>query len=171
MSNELVILGLGTNIGDRMQLLRDAIDHLQPLLSDIECSTVYESPALLPDHAPENWDVPFYNMAVAGKCTLSPHDLLKAVKDIEHKMGRKDRGHWGPREIDIDILAYGDRVLNTPDLILPHAGLLLRDFALIPLAEIAPQWLCPGDGPVKGMTASTLACQMESSLNNVGALP
>lgn len=123
-------------------------------------SPVYESPALLPENAPAGWDMPYYNMAVAGQSALAPEELLKAVKQVEQKLGRQDRGRWGPREIDIDILAFGDTRMNTEALTLPHPGLLQRDFALVPFADVAPGWV----HPASGMTAAELAAPLRAGL-------
>jgi len=153
----LVVLGLGSNLGDRIAYMRQAKELLTTVVSGLRCSPVYESLALLPQGAPKEWDIPFFNMAVSGKTTLAPHDLLEQVKLIEQTIGRQDRGFWGPREIDIDILAYGNEVVNTPDLVIPHAGLLQRDFALVPLADIVPNWVYPVTGEHKGRTAKQLA--------------
>lgn len=153
----LVILGLGSNLGDRMGYFRQAKAHLSRIANDLRCSPVYESLALLPEGAPKEWDIPFYNMALAGDTSLAPHALLEEIKIIEKAIGRQDRGHWGPREIDIDILAYGDEVVQLPDLTIPHAELLRRDFALVPFADLAPGWVYPVSGEFRGKTAAQLA--------------
>lgn len=95
-------------------------------------------------------------MAIAGETALSPTALFSAVKSIEEKIGRKNRGHWAPREIDIDILAYGDDVIHLADLSIPHAELLNRDFVLVPLAEIVPDWCYPVVGEYQGKSAAQL---------------
>ena len=159
----MVILGLGTNQGDRMEHLRECVAELGLLLADMRCSSVYESAALLPDGAPKEWDIPYYNMAVAGNSALTPHELLAQVKALEKKLGRVSRGHWGPREIDIDILAVGHVTLHAPELTIPHAGLLERDFALVPLAEIAPQWV----HPVAEKTAAEICAETNYKLTKI----
>jgi 2-amino-4-hydroxy-6-hydroxymethyldihydropteridine diphosphokinase len=155
----MIILGLGSNQGDKKTYLEKSIAALSNILTSLRCSSFYESDALLPQDAPENWNIPFLNRAISGETLLSPQDLLKEIKTIEKKLGRIDRGRWGPREIDIDILAYHDDVIQEPDLIIPHVGLLERDFALIPFAEIAPDWVYPVEGPDFGKTANYLSCQ------------
>jgi 2-amino-4-hydroxy-6-hydroxymethyldihydropteridine diphosphokinase len=102
-------------------------------------------------------------MAVAGETNLTPKALLTEVKAVERALGRKPREHWSPREIDIDILAYGAEVINAPDLIIPHAHLLKRDFALVPFADIAPDWVYPA-GAQYGKTARELAGSLASHL-------
>jgi 2-amino-4-hydroxy-6-hydroxymethyldihydropteridine diphosphokinase len=146
------ILGLGTNVGHREAQLERAVGALEGVLEGSVCSPVYVSEAvLLPDSPPE-WNLPYLNMAIMGECRLAPEALLDAVKAIEKQLERQDRGRWGPREIDIDILAMGDMVLDTPALTIPHPRLAERNFALQPLADLAPDWV----HPVLGKTAKTL---------------
>ncbi len=156
----LYIIGLGSNIGDSKQMLAEAIRELATQLDAIEYSPVYTSPALLPDGAPREWDRPFLNMALRGTSALEPEEMLRVVKSIEAKVGRQDRGHWGPREIDLDILACDDRVVETEALTIPHRGLLERDFALKPLSDIAPGWRYPRAGEHHGKTAMSLLQQL-----------
>lgn len=143
MKKTEVILGLGSNVGDKRQMLRAAIAELSQYLKDIRTSSIYESQALLPDGAPPEWDIPFYNMAISGKTSLMPNELLAIAKQIEKKLGRNKIGHWSPREIDIDILAMENLVVEESNLSIPHRDLIKRDFALIPLVEIASDWLHP----------------------------
>lgn len=155
-----VILGLGTNMGNREEHLRRAVAALRPLLADMRCSAVYQSSALLPEGAPKEWNTPFLNMALCGDTELQPLMLLAETQAVEQALGRKARGHWGPREIDIDILAYDDKRVALPTLAIPHRELLKRDFALIPLAGLAPDWI----HPETGKTAFELAARMKSTL-------
>ena len=133
-----VYLGLGTNLGEREQNLATALARLQERLRLVAVSSLYET-------AP--WGVteqpPFLNAAVAAETDLSPADLLAFIKGLEREMGRQPGGRWGPRLIDIDILLYGDLVLQTPDLVIPHPNLAERAFVLVPLAEIAPEVIHP----------------------------
>lgn len=139
----VVILGLGSNVGEREQMLAAASLALAEILSDMRCSAHIETPALLKENAPAEWNMPFVNMAVCGHCDMPPRALLSHIKMLEKKLGRQDRGCWAPREIDIDILAYGDEVLNEEGLAIPHPGLPSRLFALAPFAELAPDWRWP----------------------------
>lgn len=137
----MIVLGLGSNVGDRLGNLRLALTHLKkiPGLSPIKVSPVYVSDALLPDGADSAWDMPFLNAAVSIETNLAPHKLLQAVKEIENRMGRDSSApHWGPRIIDIDILTFHDVSLQQDGLSLPHPGLLKRPFALWPLADVSP---------------------------------
>lgn len=154
----MVILGLGSNMGDRQATLSAAVARLEKLLGEVRLSRLVESPALLRPGAPAEWDKPFLNMAVSGVTSLSPEALLAELKAIEKTLGRIDRGRWGPREIDIDILAMDDMVLTRDALTVPHPGLLERNFALLPLSEVAPDWVYPA-GVYKGKPAVAIAAE------------
>jgi 2-amino-4-hydroxy-6-hydroxymethyldihydropteridine diphosphokinase len=139
----MIILGLGSNQGDREVYLQKAINALKAIFTDFRVSRMRESAALLPEGAAPEWNTPFLNMAVGGETDLSPQDLLKTIKEIEKDLGRVNRGRWGPREIDIDILIYHDQIMNTENLTIPHPELLKREFALLPLLELVPDWAYP----------------------------
>ena len=136
MNSITVYLGLGSNVGDRPANLVRALEGLNASgdLEILDCSAVYET---------EPWrltDQPkFLNSAVKARTTLPPEQLLGLAKTIEQAMGRTDGVRYGPRPIDIDILLYGDHVidLEVPDLQVPHPRMAERAFVLIPLAEIA----------------------------------
>lgn len=163
----MVVLGLGSNIGDRLGNLRMACRFLADVVLFPRVSAIYESAALLPEGAPPEWDIAYYNMALSGETALSPQELLHSIKRVECKLGRQDRGRWGPREIDIDILAYDAHIVTDSNLIIPHAGLLERDFALVPLADVQPGWRYPVAGDAQGKTASELAAGLRAQLARV----
>lgn len=153
----MIILGLGSNIGDRLANLRQAVAHIRalPNVTINTISPIYLSDALLPDNAPPDWNKPYLNLALRCESALTPHDLLQALKAIEWRIGRKpDVRHWGPRVLDIDILAFDDTVLESDALTLPHKGLSERPFALWPLADVAPFWKNPLPGVDHGKTAA-----------------
>ena len=152
----MIILGLGSNIGDRLGYLRAAVRRLSMVVSDMRLSCIVESPAMLPPDAPPDMDHPFLNMAVSGHCKLVPQALFAEVKAIERDLGRVDRFVWGPREIDIDILAMDDLILETSELTIPHPGMLKRDFVMLPLADIAPGWKYPLTGPFYQFSAEKI---------------
>jgi 2-amino-4-hydroxy-6-hydroxymethyldihydropteridine diphosphokinase/dihydropteroate synthase len=143
----VIVLGLGTNLGDRAANIRAAIKKLstgpKPILQNIRSSHVYESDAMLPEGADKSWEQKFLNIAVAGDTSLDEASLLEEIKYIEELLGRKKRDHWAPREIDIDILVWDDRVFEKDDLQIPHKGLAERPFALLPLMDLAPDWVHP----------------------------
>lgn len=161
MTAQRVIFGLGSNLGNRQPLLQQAVDKLctspSLALSAIRLSSIYESPALLPDHAGPDWDRPFLNMALAADTTATALDILPAIKAIETELGRLPAERWAPRPIDIDLLALGEQTLNTPALTLPHPGLPERAFALLPFAELEPAWQWPVKDLHYGNTAQELA--------------
>ena len=152
----MVILGLGSNVGMREEHLQAAVTKLSGLLAHMRLSRVFESKALACVHKEAGTDRPFLNMAVCGETGLSPDKVLMALKKIELDLGRVPRGVWGPREIDIDILDMDEQTWEQQDLIIPHVELLNRDFALIPLCDVAPQWRYPGKGLFHKMTAADI---------------
>jgi 2-amino-4-hydroxy-6-hydroxymethyldihydropteridine diphosphokinase len=98
---------------------------------------------MLPDDAPQMWDRPFINAVARYETSLCPQAVLALAQAQERASGRKDRGKWGPRELDVDMLAYGDVALQSEALTLPHAGIAARDFVLLPWQDIAPDWPHP----------------------------
>ena len=139
-----IILGLGSNLGNRENNLRQAVSLIgETLLDDIDQSSLHHSkPLLLPDSPPE-WNKPFLNIVIAGTLknkNTTPLQFLSKIKEIETQLGRKPVARWAPREIDIDILAWGNEKIDLPDLKIPHPEMLKRDFVLVPLAEIRPDW-------------------------------
>lgn len=139
----MIFLGLGTNLGDRHANLEASLRALSTLMNIHQVSSVYESAALLPENAPAEWDISYYNSVICGESSLSPEELLMAIKNLEKLLGRKDIGRWGPRLIDMDMLSYGALIHQSDNLILPHPEMTKRDFVMVPLAEIAPQWKHP----------------------------
>jgi 2-amino-4-hydroxy-6-hydroxymethyldihydropteridine diphosphokinase/dihydropteroate synthase len=155
----MIVLGIGTNIGDRLANLRRAINALRHVdgLSVQQVSPVYTSDALLPDNAPPDWNLPYLNLAVRCDTTLQPLALLDVLKKIEASFGREAPvRHWGPRVIDIDILAWDEKIITSEKLTIPKVDLLLRPFALWPLADVAPTWVFPETGMHQGKTAEEL---------------
>jgi 2-amino-4-hydroxy-6-hydroxymethyldihydropteridine diphosphokinase/dihydropteroate synthase len=144
-----VVLGLGSNLGDRLENLEQAIAMLIKLqiIEQVVRSTIYQSKALLKADSPSEWDLDYLNMAIKGTSKLSPRQLLEAIKKTEKSLGRQDGLHWSPRAIDIDILAYGGEVIIQDDLIIPHLELLNRVWALAPFVEVHPDWQYPVQGP------------------------
>ncbi len=141
----MVILGLGSNLADRLANLRSALVYIKqiPHFSVEQVSPIYISDALMLPNSPPDWDRPYLNLAVRAKTTLAPHALLQHVKEIERKLGRTLDKVWGPRIIDIDLLAWDDLVLYDDKLHIPHEHLTERPFALWPLADVAPFWIYP----------------------------
>ncbi len=153
-----VVLGLGSNLGDRSSYLESAIFQLEKkgVISNITLSSVHQTKAALLKNSPREWDIDYLNMAVRGTTKLSPEELLSAIKLIEREIGRKNTERWAPREIDIDILAYGERLVHHPLITIPHPLLLDRQWAITPLSEVYPEWKYPVLGPYYQLTAKEL---------------
>ena len=145
-----VHLALGSNIGDRDRNLAAAIEALEGLEGTrvYAISSCYETEPLGYTAQPL-----FLNMAVEIETEMAPLELLKAVKDIEVRLGRRFANRWGPREIDIDLILWGSERVEMEALTLPHAQFRQRAFVLTPLAEIAPDAV----DPVSGKTVRELA--------------
>jgi 2-amino-4-hydroxy-6-hydroxymethyldihydropteridine diphosphokinase len=140
----MILLGLGSNLGNREANLEAARAALVAYdIAEVIASGIYETPALMPEGAPEDWNIPFLNQVIAIETHHAPEALLICLKNIEAELGRAPRSRWAPREIDIDILAYEDQVIITDSLVLPHPHMDVRRFVLEPLAEIAPGWRHP----------------------------
>jgi len=138
MEEHFVYLALGSNLGDRLANLKQAIAALTPQMEVKAKSQVYETPPWGYEDQPR-----FLNQAIKAKTYLDPEPLLKHLKRLELALGRKESFPNGPRLIDIDILFYDDRVLSTPSLIIPHPRLHERGFVLLPLMDIDPDLVHP----------------------------
>lgn len=169
----MVVLGLGSNVGDRLAHLRAAFKLLSKLSGVFinQVSPLYLSDALLPENAPLDWDMPHLNLALRCDTTLEPLALLNELKKIEALIGRKPEiRHWGPRMIDIDILAWDDLVIDNERLSIPHRGLAERPFALWPLADVAPFWTFPISHSQQGKTAAEVVEQWGSRFSGEAPL-
>lgn len=145
MKNQ-VFLGLGSNIENRKEYLEKAIKILEdnPDISITAISLVYET---VPFGNVEQTS--FLNMVIRIETLLNPDELLNATMAIEEALDRVRTIRWGPRTIDIDILLYGNEVINTDNLIVPHPGIRFRAFVLVPLLELAPDIRLPSGELVK----------------------
>lgn len=149
----MILLALGSNIGDREGFLQRARNALEAVgVGIVKASAILETPALLLPDSPTEWNIPYLNQVIEVRTHHAPEALLACAKSIEAGLGRQDRGRWGPREIDIDLLAYYAERRETPSLTLPHPRIAEREFVLKPLAEIAPYWR----HPVTGRTAQEM---------------
>ncbi len=137
-------IGLGSNVGQRSRFLESALGALRahPRIEVEAVSSYLENPAV---GGPPGQG-PFLNAAARLETDLEPGRLLDELKAIEQKLGRRDGPRWGPREIDLDILLFGDRVIQTDRLTVPHPRMRERRFVLVPLAEIAPDAVDPRTG-------------------------
>ena len=140
-----VYLGLGSNLGDRLGQLCGAIDALEEKgIAIVRVSPVVESPALLPDSAPSQWNLPFLNLVLEGIAQCTPEQLRLRIDEIQRAFGRDNASHWSPRPIDIDILLWGRERIDSERLTLPHRDLTSRSFVLAPLVALAPRLTVPG---------------------------
>lgn len=140
MKKEPVLLSLGSNLGERTQNITRAIELLskEKIIENIQISSYYETEPLGYSNQPN-----FINVVVTGETNLSAENLLKECKRIEKRLGRQIRPRWHEREIDIDIILYSDKIIQTEELQIPHPELKHRKFVLIPANEIAGNWKVP----------------------------
>jgi 2-amino-4-hydroxy-6-hydroxymethyldihydropteridine diphosphokinase len=134
-----IYLSLGANLGDRELNLRNAIHGLRELGELVAQSSVYETEPVDVERA-QPW---FLNCAVAIETDLEPRELLDSILSMELSMGRVRKEKRGPRPVDIDIIFFGDDVIDLPGLTVPHPAMQSRRFVLEPLAEIAPAMMHP----------------------------
>ena len=140
-----VYLGLGSNLGDRRDHLSRAVEALEAHgVGIVRVSPVVESPALLPDSAPSEWNLPYLNLVLECTVRCSPEQLRSRIDEIQRTFGREDASHWAPRPIDIDILLWGRERIVTERLTIPHRDLTRRSFVLAPLLALAPRLTIPG---------------------------
>lgn len=136
---ERIFIHLGSNLGNRKGQLQLAQERIRQEIGAIVArSALYETQAWGDRDQPD-----FLNMAIEVETALGPAALMQTLLKIEAEMGRQRTETWEPRIIDLDILAYGGQVLDTPELTLPHPRLHLRNFVLVPLMDIAAEWEHP----------------------------
>ncbi|MCB0640504.1 MAG: 2-amino-4-hydroxy-6-hydroxymethyldihydropteridine diphosphokinase [Phaeodactylibacter sp.] len=134
-----IYIGLGSNLQDRIGQLARAVKAIETQIGPVlERSSIYESEAWGLE-AQDN----FMNAAIEVRSALDPRAILDRLLAIELQMGRRRKEKWGPRLIDLDLLFYQDRIIQEADLVVPHPQLHLRNFVLIPMLEIAPDWVHP----------------------------
>ena len=138
---EEVILLFGSNMGRRVRRLRDGVAALAGEVKIRRISRIYAGEPS--GRANQPW---YLNIAVRGETDLAPEALLRFIKGIESEAGRKAGARFGPRELDIDIILMGNRVVREPHLAIPHPQMSVRRFCLVPVAEIAPEVPVPPGG-------------------------
>jgi 2-amino-4-hydroxy-6-hydroxymethyldihydropteridine diphosphokinase len=136
----MVFIGLGANLDNPVQQVRSAITELNELPETrcVKASQLYRS---VPMGTVVQDD--FINSVAQLETFLSPQQLLIELQTLEQRHHRTRKEHWGPRTLDLDLLLYGEQIIDQPDLQVPHSGLAERNFVLIPLYEIAPDLLLP----------------------------
>ena len=150
-----VLLALGSNVGDRFAHLIEAVELISVHIAVKQTSGVYETAPMYVTDQPD-----FLNAALCGETKLGPLHLLRVLKGIEAEMGRPSGRRYGPREIDIDLIAYGSvryRYIEAGQTILetPHPRVAERRFVLEPLADVAPEFILPGIGRVRELLKRT----------------
>lgn len=135
-----VFIGLGTNVGNKIENISKVVQFFQSdeKFQDVKSSSLYESKPY-GYHEQDN----FLNSVISFSTNISSGDLLKITKELEKIIGRTKTTVWGPREIDIDILLYGEAILKSNSLSIPHKDLLNRDFVIVPLLELDEEVIHP----------------------------
>ena len=148
--SKTAFVGIGSNLGDREENLRRAVDLLSKE-DGIAVTAVSEIRETEPVGPVEQG--PFLNGAVRIETAVGPRELLDRLLAVEQRLGRVREERWGPRTIDLDLLLYGDEAVDEPGLTVPHPRLHERRFALEPLADLAPSLEIPGKGPISELLA------------------
>jgi 2-amino-4-hydroxy-6-hydroxymethyldihydropteridine diphosphokinase len=150
MSSVIAYIGLGSNLAEpcvQLRIARLAIQTL-PQVEEVAFSSLYQSPPMGPQDQPD-----YVNAVMAIRTDLSAMNLLCALQKIEIEQGRVRQRRWGERTLDLDILLYGEAIIQQPELNVPHSGLHERAFVLYPLQEIAPFLTIPLLGDIAALVA------------------
>lgn len=154
-----VFLGIGSNLGHRFEHIRKVLPLIaKKALRQVRLSVIFETKAILPAHAPDAWNIPYLNLVIAGKTSLSPLSLLRNLKEIEKELGRDPHSpRWAPRIIDLDILAWGEKQVVERSLSIPHPELFNRPFFLSLMSSLQADWRYPVSGfPYSRLTLSEI---------------
>lgn len=152
-----VFIGLGSNLDDPHRQVQQGLEQLGrlPGYSPVASSSLYRTAPVGKTDQPT-----FYNAVASGSYNAGPRDLLAGLQEIEKKAGRVRQEKWGPRTLDLDLLVFGDRIIDEPGLQVPHPEMANRAFVLVPLAEVAPHLKVPR----WQMTAAQLLARLSPSL-------
>lgn len=159
-------MGLGSNLGDRISFLQSAVQRLgEEFLEEMRISSVFES---------EPWGIKsqpkFLNLVVRGRSEWKPPAIVNYLKNLERELGRKSGIVNGPREIDLDLLIYGERVWDSEGVRVPHPRLGERTFVLLPLVEVWPDWRHPESHRTSSELSEALAKNPPSASKRIGPL-
>ncbi len=161
-----VYLGIGSNLGNRESNLAKALEALSRRMTIERISSIYETEPV--GYVEQPW---FLNMVCSGTTGLDPFEVLSLAKEIEAQLGRIPDFPNAPRTIDIDIIFYDDRIIETTDLVIPHPRMVERAFVLIPLAEIAPEFIHPANGTsVKELLSKIINSKQVRKWRNVSSI-
>jgi 2-amino-4-hydroxy-6-hydroxymethyldihydropteridine diphosphokinase len=152
-------IGLGSNLNDPVFQVTQALERLDSLegISLVATSQLYVGPAM----GGATGQADYVNAVAALSTLLSPRSLLRQLQILERLLGRKRGPRWGPRSIDLDILLYGDTVIDEKDFRVPHIGLHQRAFVLVPLYEIAPDLIVPNHGKLSRLVDALNTDQLQ----------
>lgn len=147
-------IALGSNLGDSRTILANAVSILAqtPGITSEACSSWYQTKAVGPPQ-PD-----YINGCALFQVQLTPEALLETLLGVEAQFGRLRGERWGPRTLDLDLLLFGDLILETPNLKVPHPCMRERAFVLVPLAEIAPDWIDPVSGKAIAELVQAVDC-------------
>lgn len=158
MVERRAVMGLGSNLGDRLGHLQGAVDGLGERAGDVVAvSRVYETAPVGPDQ-PD-----FLNAVVVVVTDLTPHELLEVAQELERAHERVRTRRWGPRTLDVDVLLIEGCELSTPDLVVPHPRIRERDFVLAPLHDVAPELVDVPDRGWRGVRLTSHALTVAGS--------
>jgi 2-amino-4-hydroxy-6-hydroxymethyldihydropteridine diphosphokinase len=140
-----VFIGLGSNLEKPLEQIKTAIKDMKNMADTelVACSSLYKSPPMGPQDQPD-----YINAVIELDTILTPHKLLDELQKIEQQHGRVRNRHWGERTLDLDVLVYGEQILNDDRLAVPHPGIAERAFVVYPLAELDRDLVIPGLGKV-----------------------
>ena len=140
MQLDTIYIGLGSNLDEPVVQIKEAVEAIAdiPATNVVAVSSLYGSQPMGPQDQPD-----YINAVLALTTELSPIELLDQLQRIENESGRIRKERWGARTLDLDILLFGEQLINEPRLVVPHYGMKEREFVLIPLAEIAPDLTLP----------------------------
>ncbi|MEB3828269.1 2-amino-4-hydroxy-6-hydroxymethyldihydropteridine diphosphokinase [Phormidium sp. CCY1219] len=148
-------IALGSNLGDSLATLEDALNTLEALPGiTLKARSRWYKTAPIGPSQPD-----YLNGCALLDVTLSPQELLATLLAVENQFGRVREERWGPRTLDLDVILFGDLILDSPELQIPHPRMRERAFVLVPLAEIAPDWI----EPVSQLTISELLQKVDAS--------
>lgn len=157
---KIVYIGLGSNLGDRLNYLQRAVQLVSKNHNILKCSSIYETAPV--GFTEQNF---FLNQVICVETNFSAKDLLYNVLQTELELDRKRDLKWGPRTIDIDLLLYDNEIINDDDLILPHPGMYSRRFVLEPLTELCPDLIISADGKTASHYLKEVMDQKVEKLN------
>jgi len=138
------LIGVGSNLGDRKGNLEASLKVLNEYLRISRVSPLVQTSALVPEGSPGDWQLPFLNGVVEAQWDGNPYELLSVLQSVEKRLGRTESPRWAPRVIDLDLLTFGEHLIQTAELTIPHAEMARRQFVLGPLKHLCPSLKIPG---------------------------